>query len=783
MRPTASKLLSLLVALGLLLPGALHAQTGAVDGRVLNAETGQPLADVQVSLEGTDLGTLSADDGTFRIQEVPAGRYTLTAQSVGYGTVERSVRVTSGQTVELEIELSEKAIELSTITVIGRRGGLVAEEATTAMKAQIPRLEIPQSVSVITGAQIEAQDADRLSQALRYTAGAQGEVFGYEPRTTFLRIRGFDATTSGLYRDGLQLRNPGFAVSFDPEPYGAERIEVPQGPASVLYGAGPAGGLVNFVSKRPTRQPRGEVAVEPGSFGRLQGKVDVSGPLDEDGTFSYRLTGLARESGTQVDSIPFDRRFLAPALSWRPSEGTSWTVLGRYKTDHTRSSQRLPAAGTLRPNPNGALPVSTFTGEPGVDEYDRTKLSATSMFEHEAGDAFSFRQKARYYSVDLDNVGIFTAFLRDDMRTIDRTLFESFGELDGIALDNQVRAEFSAGPTRHDLLVGLDYQHVDVSLEQNFGGATPLDIYDPDYGADQPDARPFVETETGQDQLGLYAQEHLTLADRWIVSLNGRVDFASTEQTNLLQDTTTTQDEEELTGRVGLVYRSEIDLAPYASYSQSFQPSLGTDADGNPFEPERGEQYEVGVKYRPTGANGFVSVAVYDLTRQNFLQTDPETFRQVQTGEANSTGVELEGNASLVSGLNAHGSFTYQDVEITESVVPDEIGDRPTHVPETMASLWLNYTVQDGSLAGAGLGGGVRYQGSRFGDTPNTLEVPDVTLVDAMAEYGIGDVHLQVNVQNALDERYVGTAFAAGPQDFATYGPERTVRGSISYRW
>lgn len=780
MRSTA---LSLIVVLGVFGPGVLHAQTGAVDGRVANAETGQPLADVQVSLEGTDLGTISGADGTFRIEEVPSGRYTLRARSVGYGTVDRDVRVTSGQTVELEIELSEKAIELSTITVIGRRGGLVADDATTAMKAQIPRLEIPQSVSVVTGAQIEAQDAERLSQALRYTAGVQGETFGFEPRTTFLRMRGFDATTTGLYRDGLQLRNPGFAVSFDPVPYGAGRIEVPQGPASVLYGAGSAGGLVNFVSKRPTRQPRGEVAVEPGSFGRLQARADVSGPIDEDGTVSYRIIGLARQSGTQVDSVPFDRRFVAPSLSWRPTDATSWTVLGRYKTDYTRSSQRLPAAGTLRPNPSGELPVGTFTGEPDVDEYDRTKYSATSILEHETGDVFSFQQKTRYYSVDLDNVGIFTAALRDDMRTIDRTLFESFGELDGVALDNQARARFSAGPTRHDVLVGVDYQHVDVRLEQNFGGATPLDLYDPDYGAEQPDASPFVETETEQDQLGVYAQEHLTLADAWILSLNGRVDFASTDQTNVLQDTTTTSEEEELTGRAGLVYRSGIGLSPYASYSQSFQPSLGTDADGEPFEPERGEQVELGVKYRPEGANGFVSLAVYDLTRKNFLQTDPETFRQVQTGEASSAGVELEANASLASGLNAHGSFTRQDVEITESVVADEVGDRPAQVPESMASLWLQYTVQDGRLAGAGVGGGVRYQGSRFGDTPNTLEVPDATLVDAMAEYRIGDVHLQLNVQNLLDEHYVGSAFGAGAQDFATYGPERSIRGRLAYTW
>lgn len=115
--------------------------------------------------------------------------------------------------------------------------------------------------------------------------------------------------------------------------------------------------------------------------------------------------------------------------------------------------------------------------------------------------------------------------------------------------------------------------------------------------------------------------------------------------------------------------------------------------------------------------------------------------------------------------------------------MPAEVADRPMHVPEDMASLWIDYRVQDGALAGLGLGGGVRSLGSRFGDTPNTLEVPDKTLFDAMARYRVGDFELQLNNQNVLDDPYVATAFASGPQAFATYGPERSIQGSVAYRW
>lgn len=779
MRSTVSAALAILA---FLVPAPLLAQAGGVEGVVTHAESGEAISGVELRVVDEEIATLSGSDGSFRLRGVPSGRHTLRASSVGYATVEREIRVPAGQTIRVQVELAQEVIELGAITVVGRRGGYVPEEASAATKAEIPLVEVPQSVSVVTNDQLQAQDAERLSEALRYTPAVQGETFGFEPRTTFLQFRGFDATTTGVYRDGLQLRNPGFAVSYDPEPYGARRIEVPRGPVSVLYGAGNPGGLVNFVSKKPTDEPFREVAFEPGSFERLQGKFDLSGPIDDDGVLAYRLTGLVRESDTQVDFVGHDRVFLAPALRWRPAEGTSLTLMGRYQNDETRSSQRLPASGTLFSNPNGEIPLDRFTGEPGVDRYERDQRSVTSLFEHDAGDVFGFRQKTRYYEVDLDNVGIFTAGLRSDQRTIDRLLFESFGTLDGLALDNQARAEFRTGPAAHDLLLGVDVQHLQVGLEQNFGGAPPLDIYDPDYGASVPEPSPFVETDTEQDQVGIYLQEHLTLDERWILSLNGRLDMATTRTADRLADTSREQEDEEFTWRAGAVYRSEAGLSPYVSYSTSFLPSLGTDQNGDPFEPERGRQLEVGARYQPGESNSFLTLAFFDLTRENFLQLDPETFRQVQTGEASSTGLELQGRASLDNGLSLIASFTFQDVKITESVVPAEVGDQPTQVPERMASLWADYTFRAGPLAGAALGAGVRHQGPTFGDLPNSLEVPATTLVDAMAGYDVGDFRLQLNVHNLFDTHYVASAFTAG-QAFATYGTERSIRGSVRYRW
>lgn len=286
------------------------------------------------------------------------------AQNATENTNERED--TERQTLAERLELPKLYVEGSDVE---RQYGV------TGTKTGTPLIETPQSVSVITDEQMQQQGVDNLAQALRYTPGADGEPFGFEPRTTFIRLRGFDATTTGLYRDGLQLRNPRFAVGYNIELYGAERIDILRGPASVLYGQGNPGGLINYVTKRPKPVGFGEAELEVGSFDRVQGQFDLGGPAGRDGALSYRLTGLLRESDSQVDFIGNDRTSIAPALTWQPTASTSITFLSYYQDDETRASQAYPAEGTLRPNPHGDVPTDRFTGEPDVDRYDRTEYS------------------------------------------------------------------------------------------------------------------------------------------------------------------------------------------------------------------------------------------------------------------------------------------------------------------------------------------------------------------------------------------------------------------------
>lgn len=747
---------------------------------VLGAD-GEPVEGVAVILERAGerpAPVASAEtgaDGGYRFDDLAAGPYRVTVEAPGYVRSTVELTLSAGQARELEVVLeSARFAEAVTVTA--------ATDTLTATKSDTPLAETPQSISVIPSAQLDAQEVTTVAEALRYTPGVQGEPFGFEPRFTLLKLRGFSAFTTGFYRDGLQLRNPGFAVGYNLEPYGAEQIAVLRGPASVLYGAGSPGGLVNVVTKRPPRTPLRELEFEPGSFDRLQGKFDLGGPVDAAGTFSYRLTGLLRDSDTQVDFVQNDRVYLAPALTWRPGPDTSLTVLSHYQRDETRSSQALPASGTLTPNPNGTIPTSLFTGEPGVDRYDRRELSIGHLLEHRFGGAWTLRQKSRYYTSDLDDVTVFSAALRPDGRTLDRFVFGSFGDLHGLALDNQAQVELATGSVTHTLLMGLDFQRVEVGSVQTFGLAPPLDIFDPDYGAAVPEPPPFKDADTTQTQVGFYVQDQLELGDRWTVLVGGRYDSAEETTENLLFGGETEQEDGEFTGRAGVVYVSDSGLAPYLSYSESFLPVVGTNPAGEPFDPETGRQFEAGVKYQPPESSAFVTFAVFDLLRQDVVQFDPATFLQVQTGEIRSRGLELEAVGSFDFGLDVIGNYTFLEAEITESNVAGEIGESPAQVPQHSGSLWGEQTIRDGALEGLSVGVGVRYLGSTYGNVPNTLEAPAATLVDAAVRYDWRDLRFGVHASNLFDKEYVASCFVRGG-NFCTFGAVRTVTTSVRYDW
>ena len=664
-----------------------------------------------------------------------------------------------------------------------RERGYVADSQVTATKSNIPLIETPQSITVITRRRMEAQEVNTMAEALRYTAGVQAETFGFEPRFTWLRFRGFDSTTNGLFKDGLQLRNPGFAIGYSLEPYGAEQIDILRGPASFLYGQGSPGGLLNYISKRPTTASIRELQFLVGNFARYEGRMDFGGRLTDGDTVSYRLTGLFRESGTQIDHVPNDRVYIAPAVTWRITDNTQVTFFANYQKDALGSSQALPAEGTLRPNPNGHISLRRFTGQPGVDRYDRVESSFGYELRHQLAADWNFVQKLRYNQTDVDDLTVFSSGLDADRRTVLRGVFGSFGKLNALAADSQIQGVLTTGPFQHRIVGGVDFQRIGLHSRQTFGTASSIDIFNPsDFGAPFLSPPTFLDQQTTQFQTGVYVQDQVRLMDHWLLTVGGRHDWSSNKVRNNLTGITSEQDDQKATGRAALTYVFDMGLAPYISWSTFFLPSLGRNVSGQPFTPETGRQYELGIKYQPPGTRSLFTAALFDLTRENYVQTDPGSFLSVQRGKARSRGVELEGLMSFRSGVDVIANYTLLDNEVLETVDTSEKGKRLTQTPAQFASVWAKYTVPNGLFKGLGVGGGARYTGSTYSDIANTFKVPGFVLGDATIDYVWRNYRIAVNIKNMFNQDNFG-CFERGATNFCSPGERRTVVGTIAYRW
>ena len=656
----------------------------------------------------------------------------------------------------------------------------IARSSGTVTKTDTPLIEIPQSISIISDQQIADRALHGVEEAVWYTAGAQGGGYGNDSRSDWLLVRGF---TPARYLDGLALADGSGTGITRVEPFGLESMEVLKGPSSVSYGAMPPGGLVNYVSKRPTEENLREVSVQLGSFDLKQATFDFGGKLSEDGRWLYRLSGLARDSDDPVDYI-FDKRYyLAPAITWKPDEANQLTVLARFQKAETMSGAGfLPAEGTLLPNPNGRIPANRFTGEPGENGYDKDSRSIGWDYRHDFGGGVRFRQNARYAVTEVETgatVGPF-GFLADG-RTLSRYLFPTAEQSDNFGIDNNLEFRFSSGRAEHTLLAGLDYRRQRNDYASAFSFAAPtLDAFDPVYGS--PVVRPDYTSHTlqTQGQVGLYLQDQIKL-DRWVFTLGARQDWVGTDTDNLITGGKSHQSDEKASGRVGVNYIFDNGLAPYVSFSQSFQPTVGTDFEGAAFVPTTGEQVEAGIKYQPAHGRLLTTLALYELKQQNTLVVDPlHTLFQIQQGEVTVRGVELEGRWNIRNGFTVFGAYTYIDSEVTESTDPLSLGAEIPLQPRHAASLGADYTLTGGVLAGLGFGGGVRYTGEHFGDAYNVWETPSYTLIDASVHYDFGNWRLQLNASNLADKEYITTCNSAF---WCYYGYPRSVTATARYQW
>ena len=360
-------------------------------------------------------------------------------------------------------------------------------------------------------------------------------------------------------------------------------------------------------------------------------------------------------------------------------------------------------------------------------------------------------------------------------------------------MDNRVDGTLKTGNVTQKLLAGVDYRNVTNKAKFGFVFAGLLDAFDPvyDLSQEQKIGYPFTYNDQKLKQTGIYGQDQIAI-DQLFILLGGRYDTVK------INSFGANQKEHKFTYRVGANYVTNVGLAPYISYSTSFEPVLGTDSVTNqPFKPTSVKQVEGGLKYDarglPSNIKLFATAALFDIKEKNFVvaQVGPTPIGGTQGGEVDVHGLELELVSRINQQLSINASYSYNHSEVTSNPnAPQDVGFPLPTTPKHKLSLFADYTIKHGMLAGLGGGAGLRYNSSSAGTLPSgtfpgvgfapTIVTGKATLFDAIIHYDQPRFRIAVNASNLFDKRYVARCASLSN---CTYGAGRQVIGTVTKKF
>lgn len=669
---------------------------------------------------------------------------------------------------------------------------IVVTAASAGTKTETPLIQLPQPITVISSEQFISQGAISISDTVKYAAGVLANPYGRDTRVDGFNIRGLDALQ---FRDGMRDIFSYYA-SITSDPYNFSRVEIVRGPASVLFGQGSIGGLVNLVTKTPEFTTGGELNLVYGSYGRKEVMGDANIELTD--TLAIRGVVRVRDADTYVDHVPDDRVMFAPSIRWQPTPDTDIVLTGLYQEDDTGStSQFLPIIGTFRPNPAnpaGKLDRYTFVGKAGWDRYNGRSLQGGGSITHAFSDDIRLSLKARYIDSDLEYFTHYAdsytnpanpfAVYGPGGRTIGLYADASDARMNVFSTDNNLQFTFNTGANiEHKLLVGIDYSWNKVG--KRYAATTPevVDLYDIDYGAllTYDPSGPFAYD--SQKQLGIYVQDQIRFYDRVSVVLGARRDRVTGASG---------QKDNATTFRAGIIGEIGAGISPFFSFTESFLPIAGAITNGNgtigaPYKPQTGTQFEAGVKWQPE-RNTLVTVTAFHIKERNrvlYLAGGATS----QSGELMTKGIELEASHTLPGDFELLVNYGYNRLRSERNTSLD-------YMPRHIASIW---STKSFGLAADGaqlrLGAGAVYSGKSkstgaidpYGlnpaipaDTLYTIVTPSRTTVDALAEITWNKWRFSLNATNLLNKKFYASCLARGD---CFMGAPRNVMGTIGYRF
>ncbi|UJD82580.1 TonB-dependent siderophore receptor [Serratia rubidaea] len=628
--------------------------------------------------------------------------------------------------------------------------------SVTGTRSETSLLNVPQAVDVVPTQVLTDRAVSSLDEALYNVSGiTQSNTLGGTQDAVMKRGFG-DNRDGSILRDGVRSVQ---ARNFTPT---TERVEVLKGPASMLYGMGEPGGMINMISKKPQLQQHTHVEGWGSSFKGGGGQLDVTGPLGTSG-FAYRMI-------VDHDETDYWRNFgrnrqttIAPSLMWY---GESTTV--RLAYEHMEYLTPFDR-GTIIDSRTGK-PVNTPRDRRFDEAYNATRGdqdSVTLQIDQVLNDRWKSSLTYAYNRNSYSDNQARATKLDPESGTLTR---QADATAHAVSHANAVQLTLNGdvdwGRINHQLLFGFDFEDSRTYRGDMIRGSKNSDfnIYDPVYGQMPPSTAVSAKDSDQRENLtsyGWFMQDSVQLTDNWLLMGGLRYDtFDVYAGKGRPFNVNTDSSDAKLVPRAGVVYKLTPYVSLYGSYTESFKPNSSIATQIGSLPPEQGKSWEMGGKVAlPNGITG--TLALFDITKRNVMVSelvDGESVTRT-AGRVRSQGVELDVAGNITDSLSLIGAYAYTDARVVDD--PANKGKEMANVARHTASLFLTQNLgSTGLYSGDELrvGAGARYVGRRPGDAANSFYLDNYTVADAFAAYSMPlhgyRVKWQLNVNNLFDKTY-----------------------------
>lgn len=687
-----------------------------------------------------------------------------------------------------ESPADENVHVLETIEVIANANeeGYASTHAEYVTKSTTPLFETAQSISVVGAEKLTEKQATTLAEAVESVAGVQSGQYGRRGWDDLI-IRG-QLASGQILLDGMRTATSrnflnGLEIS------GLESVEVIKGPATVNFGQMMPGGAVNLTTKRPRNENFARATLSYGSEEFKHATVDVNYAPNGTSKGAFRFNARISDQNDATDYVYFKNQYFAPSYSFNFGENTDLVVTASAQFREYLRQQGLPLVGSLYPNSNATYGRNRFAGEPDAVTKD-TVYRFGYNFIHNFSNDWKLRQNFSYANreSDADSIlarGNIFQDLNSTQVTLLRSITEQLKKDDMFTLDTSFGGLAKTGSLEHHLLFGLDTLNERSHYIRKNWNYSNLNLNNPVYGVG------IKNRQTANDNninylrfLGFYLKDNIYYRN-WILGLSARHDWTQVETYNVNTSSTSKNSDNAFTGSTSLMYNWNDWLAPYMSFSTSFLPNTDQDENGSLLDPEKGRQFEVGVKLQSPSKRIQGAIAYYDLTRKNVAEaltaTNGSTYYDL-IGEQRTKGFEAEVSGSLNEHWNINAAYSYiPTAKITQSTNANDIGRRFNLVPKNSLTLSSRYFFNS-DHTGWNIGASARYVDERISSRGNAYAaLPSYVLYDALAGYEAKHWGASLSVKNIFDKAYFsGTTPNA---TLVNFGEPRNIRFNLNFKY